>query len=366
MGSRFSTGLHVTVGFLARPALVALVAASLAGCASSEHPSTQARTEPSPAPPVVAAPAPKAAPRPKPAPPAPPAARNGDRAPSSPASVAESPGPSRRLGNLGGTSRAPERGPEPAAERAPASAGEGERAATPSREARRLYKGIRSPATGVLGMAPAEGALATSALDADRERMRLRDEYISGLTQAAYTFNPPSPIKVAQPVTVALWVDPTTKAAQLAEEMKKAFPESAARVESGETKWSPRMRATLTGAEFEITPVEGKDFDGIKDLSESARTEWNWSIRPQSPGKKKLHLLLSVVLPPELGRPRDLPQVSRDIDVEVTIWWVIDNFWEKYWKWILGGLGSAVAAVIAYWWKNRRRRNGQAPGGAGS
>lgn len=368
MGSRFSTGLHVTVGFLARPALVALVAASLAGCASSEDPSTPARTEPPPAPPVVAAPAPKAAPRPKPAPPAPPAARNGDRAPSSPASVAESPGPGRRLGNLGETSRAPERGPEAAAERAPASVGEGERAAPlPRREAIRRHRAdSRTLAAGELEMAPAEGAPATSALDADRERMRLRDEYIGGLTQAAYTFNPPSPIRVAQPVTVALWVDPAANAARLAEEMRNAFPESAARVESGATKWSPRMRATLTGPDFDITPVEGKDFDGIKDLSESARTEWSWSIRPQSPGKKKLHLLLSVVLPSELGRPRELPQISRDIDVEVTIWWVIDNFWEKYWKWILGGLGSAVAAVIAYWWKNRRRRNGQAPGGAGS
>jgi hypothetical protein len=186
--------------------------------------------------------------------------------------------------------------------------------------------------------------------------MRLRDEYLSGLTQAAYTFNPPSPIKVAEPVTVALWVDPATKVALLSEEMKRAFPESAPRVESGETKWSPRMRATLTGVDFEITPVEGKDFDGIKELSASARTEWSWGIRPQSPGRKKLHLLLSVVLPAELGMPRDLPQMSRDIDVEVTIWWVIDNFWEKYWKWILGGLGSAASAAIAYWWKSRRRR----------
>lgn len=366
MESRFSTGLHVTVGILTMPALVALVAASLAGCASSEDQSTPARTEPPPLPPVVApAPAPKAAPRPEPAPAAPPAARNGDSAPSSPYSVAELPVSSRRLRNMGEISRAPERGRQPTAERALASVGQGERAATPSREAPRLYRAIRSPAAGALGMSPAEGAPATSALDADRERIRLRDEYISGLTRAASTFVPPSPIKVAQPVTVALWLDPTMKTAQLAEEMKKAFPESAARVESGETKWSPRMRATLTGAEFEITPVEGKDFDGIKDLSGAARTEWSWSIRPQSPGKKKLHLLLSVVLPSELGRPRDLPQISRDIDVEVTLWWVIDNFWDKYWKWVLGGLGSAVAAVTAYWW-NRRRGDGQGLGGAGS
>ena len=186
--------------------------------------------------------------------------------------------------------------------------------------------------------------------------MRQRDEYINGLQKGAYTFNPPSPIKVAQPVTVALWVDPVTEAAQLGEEMKKAFPESAGRVESGATKWSPRMRARLSGEDFEIIPVEGKGFDGIKDLSATARTEWGWTIVPTSPGKKKLHLLLLVVLPTELGQPGELPQINRDIDVEVTVWWLIDHFWDKYWKWILGGLGGAISTAVGYWWTNRRRR----------
>lgn len=217
-----------------------------------------------------------------------------------------------------------------------------------------------------MGFTSSAGATGSAALGADQERMRQRDEYINGLMKGAYTFNPPTPIKVAQPVTVALWVDPVTEAAQLAEEMKKAFPESAARVESGETKWSPRMRATLTGVDFDITPVEGKDFDGTKDLSESTRTEWGWTILPKSPGVKKLHLLLAVVLPPELGKPRDLPQINRDIEVEVTVWWVVDYYWEKYWKWILGGLGGAASAAIAYWWKNRRRRGEQASGGPAS
>jgi hypothetical protein len=198
-----------------------------------------------------------------------------------------------------------------------------------------------------------ESAAPSPELTVDQERMRRRDDYITGLKKAAYTFNPPSPIKVAQPITVALWVDPLTEAAQLAEEMKKAFPESAARVESGATTWSPRMRATLTGVDFEITPVEGKDFNGAKGLSMTGRTEWAWTIVPTSPGKKKLHLLVWVVLPPELGEPRELPQINRDVEVEVTVWWLIDHYWEKYWKWMIGGLASAIAAAIAWWGKKR-------------
>ena len=197
------------------------------------------------------------------------------------------------------------------------------------------------------------------ALGADQERMHQRDEYIKGLQKGAYTFNPPSPIKVDERIVLALWVDPAKEAAQLAEDMKKSFPESTARIGAGTTTWSPRMRATLTGVDFKITPVEpgkdGKPFDGVKDLSMTGRTEWGWTIVPTFPGKKQLHLLLSVVLPPELGEPHELPAMNRDIQVDVTIWWLIDHYWEKYWKWLLGSLGTALATAIAYLWKNRRR-----------
>ncbi len=198
---------------------------------------------------------------------------------------------------------------------------------------------------------------ASPALGADRERMRKRDDYVAGLSKAAYTFNPPTPIKVARPIAVALWVDPAKEAAQLAEEMKKAFPESAARVEPGTTVWSPRMKAALTGpTDLEITPLDpgkdGKPFDGEKDLSMTGRTEWSWSLVPTLPGTKKLQLRLSVVLPRELGDPHELQALERDVDVEITVWWLIDHYWER-WKWAIGGIASALAAAIGWWFKRR-------------
>ena len=154
---------------------------------------------------------------------------------------------------------------------------------------------------------------------------------------------------------MALWVDPVKSAAELAAEMKRALPESTGRVESGATAWSPRMKAMLSGGkDFEITPVGDKGFDGVKDLSATARTEWGWTVVPTSPGKKQLHLVLAVMLPPELGLPRELPQIDRTVEVKVTVWWVIDHYWERYWQWMLGGLASALAAAFAWWWKNRR------------
>jgi len=204
-------------------------------------------------------------------------------------------------------------------------------------------------------LARAAGAVATgsSELSVDADRMRRRDEYIKHLQEGGYSFSPPSPIKVDERIPVGFWIDPMKKGAQLAEEMKKVYPESAARVEGGQMRWSPTMRATLTGVGFEITPVEGKEFDGVKDLSMIGRTEWGWTIVPKVPGKKqRLHLVVEAMMPPDLGKPWE-KVLDHEVDVEVTWWWLIDHFWEKYWKPILWGLGGALAAAIAWWWKKR-------------
>lgn len=325
---------------LAAALLAAVLLGSCASIGDSEITRTRAE-EPPPRPAAQPAPPPEPVARPAPA------SRNDDRAAPPRAAVAA------RLGGGGGAVAA-------------AGGAHADSARIGAAAAARPNAGRRAGARGEIvaamerGLEPAMegpmGAAGSPALRADQERMHQRDAYINGLKKGAYTFNPPSPIKVAQPITVALWVDPAKEAAQLAEEMKRAIPGAAARIESGTTTWSPRMRATLTGVDFEITPVERKDFAGEKDLSLTGRTEWGWTIVPTSPGKKQLLLLLSVVLPPELGEPRQLPVINRDIEVEVTVWWLIDHFWEKYWKWMIGGLASAAGAAIAYWWKSRRRR----------
>ena len=67
-----------------------------------------------------------------------------------------------------------------------------------------------------------------------------------------------------------------------------------------------------------------------------------------------LHLRVWAVLPPELGEPDEVLKLDKLIHVDVTLWWLVDEFWEKYWKWILGGLGTAIAGAIGAWWKSRQ------------
>lgn len=184
----------------------------------------------------------------------------------------------------------------------------------------------------------------------DAEVARI-DAYLNSLKSAAYTFNPPSPIQVAKPVTVHFWLDPQARPEDLAAELKAQVPEDAARVEAGTTRWSPQMEATLRGDEFDIKAITPER----QPVSAAARTVWEWSVNPKQPGKaQRLYLTLNVVLPEALGGPRTQKTFEKRIDVEVTPLWLFDTYFEKYGTWALGGLGSLLAAVFGWWWKNRR------------
>lgn len=179
------------------------------------------------------------------------------------------------------------------------------------------------------------------------------DAYFSSLKSAAYTFNPPSPIRVAEPVTVHFWLDPQAAPAALAEELKKLVPQDGARVESGKTKWSPKMRATLSGSDFDVKAIDSEE----QMISSTQRTTWSWDITPSHPGEKlALHLRLAVILPDEFGAPKTVTTLDREINVEVTQWWLFDHYFDKYWKWLLGGFGTVIVSFIAWWWKNRAQR----------
>ncbi|MDD5330639.1 MAG: hypothetical protein PHX38_11565 [Sulfuricella sp.] len=177
------------------------------------------------------------------------------------------------------------------------------------------------------------------------------DAFFNSLKTAAYTFNPPSPIKVAEPVTVHFWLDPQATAAELAEELKKAVPLDAARVESGLSKWSPKMRATLSGQNFEVKAIDPEE----QVVGATLRTTWSWDITPLNFGKNlALHLRLEALPPPEIGSTKTITTIDREIRVEVTWWWLFDHYYEKYWKELLAGLGTALASLVAWWWKKRQ------------
>ncbi|MFI5296371.1 MAG: hypothetical protein ACHQ0Y_15265 [Thermodesulfovibrionales bacterium] len=179
------------------------------------------------------------------------------------------------------------------------------------------------------------------------------------MREAAYTFNPLSPIKVDTPVVVNFWIDPQEApgklAAELAEHLRKYAPPSEMRVESGKTRWSTTMKAVLS-ADSEVLDIFPRENDEklIKPVSSKDRTEWSWSIRAKTTGKQiPVKLTLYAILPKDFGMPpKEVKVLERYINVDITCGWAIDHYWEKL-RWFLGGIGGFLSGIFLWWLKKR-------------
>jgi hypothetical protein len=174
--------------------------------------------------------------------------------------------------------------------------------------------------------------------------------FLQSFKDAVYTFNPPSPIKVDKPRTMHLWVDTMIDQQALAEELRRIVPWDAERIEAGAIQVSPEMRAILTGENFKIKANSPEQ----QMINLAGRTIWSWEITPTWPGTQTLHLRLIAIPPDAMSSPYTIPvPLDRTIEVEVTLWWYIDHFFDKYWKWLLGGLGTLFMALLTLWLKKR-------------
>lgn len=198
---------------------------------------------------------------------------------------------------------------------------------------------------------PAGEAIAAAAPPAAApSREALRQDYLNKLRTASYTFNPPSPIKVDVPRTVHLWVDTIISPEELGAMLRQIVPpDDRAGIVTGQVRVAPEMEARLTGEKFEIRPTSPER----QSVNLEGRTIWGWEITPTWPGQHTLHLRLVAILPEAIGSSYTIPALlDRTIEVEVTLWWLFDHFFDKYWQWLLGGLGTMLAA-FAWWWKKR-------------
>lgn len=157
-------------------------------------------------------------------------------------------------------------------------------------------------------------------ITAGQESQRI-DVFINSMKNAAYAFNPPSPIKVNKPVTIYLWLDPLSSPQALREQLQRQVPEDAARTEAGISRWSPVMEAALGGDEFIITPITPTR----QAVSSKERTEWRWSITPKHPGRKeRLHITLNAVMPDGL-RSVTAVEIAIEEDEEAALAYIAVN-----------------------------------------
>jgi hypothetical protein len=113
------------------------------------------------------------------------------------------------------------------------------------------------------------------------------------------------------------------------------------------TPVSTKMKMTLKGADFDITPLSSEE----QIVGGGSPTEWEWDVVPRHAGTLRLHMAAVVELK---NLSRDFTTVDRDIAVQVDPVGAVTKFVETNTVWILGTLGACGTALWA-WWKRRKK-----------
>ena len=113
------------------------------------------------------------------------------------------------------------------------------------------------------------------------------------------------------------------------------------------TPVSTRMKMKLTSSDFDITPLSSEE----QWVAGDTATAWEWDIIPRHSGTLNLHLVAVVELN---GLSKDFKTIDKDIAVAVDPVDAATKFAKENTVWILGILGTAIAALFALW---RKRGN---------
>jgi hypothetical protein len=180
------------------------------------------------------------------------------------------------------------------------------------------------------------------------------------LTDAAAAFNVPSPMARGETYRIRLAIERDADQARAVAAVDALPGETRA----FGTKSGRFMRATLSGRNFEVTPLSPEQ----QDLFASDLGIWEWDVKPTAGGAQTLSLRTFVEAPDSDGklRPAATQIEDREIRVTVTLWddvgdaMTASEGWMKRGENWLIALAALIAALGAVWLAVRRfgRREG--------
>jgi hypothetical protein len=118
-------------------------------------------------------------------------------------------------------------------------------------------------------------------------------------------------------------------------------------VKTEQTPITPKMKMTLTSADFEITPQSSDE----QLVAGNTPTTWRWTIAPKHSGKLHLHLAAIIELE---DLKQDFTTVDHDVAVQVDPMDEAEKFVQNNWQWMLSGTGGV--AVVGGIWKLFKRK----------
>ncbi len=95
------------------------------------------------------------------------------------------------------------------------------------------------------------------------------------------------------------------------------------------------VRANLVAPDFKVTNVTPEE----QVIAENNNTEWEWLLKPTSPGKHEVTLTVTAIITVDgKEKPHHLKKFEKVLTIEVTKQQVLEDWWSENWKWVISTL----------------------------
>tara|TARA_Y100000588_G_scaffold374781_1_gene450326 strand:+ start:1173 stop:3179 length:2007 start_codon:yes stop_codon:yes gene_type:complete len=171
---------------------------------------------------------------------------------------------------------------------------------------------------------------------------------------ANIAFNAPEKVPYGEPSYIQFVLDPNLDKTEIVKKIREKGHKVTARIKITRT-----MEVTLTGEDFDITPIaEEKQLIARDDT-----TEWKWSIVPKKPGKHRVHLVVNAIIVVDGVEMKRSKSFDRYIEIEVTGFQSTVLFLQDNWPWLALAFVPLVfigPVRSSKFWRNRRAAKGMA------
>jgi len=212
-----------------------------------------------------------------------------------------------------------------------------------------------APAPAVEAPKPVQAPMSASAAPAapvtksggdEKYSTKLIDSIVAMLEQASFAYKIPETIDYAESARVELRISKKLSEGEIKKDISLKKSET---IESGQTKISNKIQATLTSTDFSITS-KTPDTQLISSVDTFI---WQWDIKPLHQGLGGLHLSVNALL--DEG-PYVLRSLDREIKVTITSASRARLFIDKNWEYLKWGWTAIFIPIFGYLWKKRKTK----------
>lgn len=110
------------------------------------------------------------------------------------------------------------------------------------------------------------------------------------------------------------------------------------------------VRANLVAPDFKVTNVTPEE----QVIAENNNTEWEWLLKPTSPGKHEVTLTVTAIITIDgKEKPYHLKKFEKVLTIEVTKEQILEDWFSENWKWVISTL---IIPFLGFLFKDRIKK----------